>query len=501
MRFELFNHGLLGRHDIVAVDMIHYSGLWGVCFSHHLPNNNHSRYAADTTTEGVLRFLGDTVGGADAAAFRALADYTITTHHIDADALLPVWSLLNPQAALERRDLLARVARCGDFFIYIDDTSAQLNFIIEALQLRLRDQGERGERLINDDLTRSCFDWLLPRWGTLVDDPAAGVDLWQQPMREMLSDLEYLAQPGRVTELWDCHASLVETDRKLDAHALNTICRNDLLIVWREGSPRRRIDVRPAIGWYDLQSMPHFPRYDLDALAGSLNAAEAAAGHAPAWRYDPGPAWLRAASSGLSQSRLLDVVKSWLDAEPEARVSQAYRADVQQVYRHAPRHAIYTSHMRFADAAEVRFAPGAPYGGLHLVPGFRLQIAGYGSDIRGDLLPLPHDLAAPYDTPLQFAVSDDFYWNCRRPQPLELQISYHDRGAGSFWVEYDTWSDAFQRTAPVALCGDGAAHTASFRLDDARLGNSQDWGDLRLVRAPGTAIGIRELALRKAADV
>ncbi len=141
----------------------------------------------------------------------------------------------------------------------------------------------------------------------------------------------------------------------------------------------------------------------------------------------------------------------------------AYRADVQQVFRHAPRHAIYTSHMRFADAAELRFAPGAPYGGLHLVPGFRLQIAGHGSDIRGDMFPIPCDLAAQHDAPLQFAVSDDFYWNRREPQPLELRVTYEDRGAGSFWLEYDAWRDPFQRSAPVALSGDGATQTATFQ--------------------------------------
>ena len=57
MKFEVFHRGLLGRPDIIAVDMIHYSGLWGLCFSHHPPHNNHPRYAADTTTAGVLRFL------------------------------------------------------------------------------------------------------------------------------------------------------------------------------------------------------------------------------------------------------------------------------------------------------------------------------------------------------------------------------------------------------------------------------------------------------------
>src|SRR5262245_59670481 len=292
MRFEVFHFGLLGRHDIVAVDMIHYTGLWGVCFSHHNPNNNHPRYAADTTTEGVMRFLS-------AEELSPLENYTITTHHLDADSLLPVWSLLNPQLALERRSLLERVARCGDFFIYLDDESARLNFVVEALHQRLRDYGARGERLIDDELTRRCFDWLLPRWAELLDDPTGAADLWQPPMREMLADLEYLAAPGHITELWDRHASLVEADHALDAHALNSACRNDLLVVWRSDTPARQIDVRPAIGWYDIQSMPHRPRYDLAALAARLNDAEIAAGGGPTWRHEPGPAWLRAEASGL----------------------------------------------------------------------------------------------------------------------------------------------------------------------------------------------------------
>src|SRR5262245_65620055 len=107
MRFEVFHFGLLGRHDIVAVDMIHYTGLWGVCFSHHNPNNNHPRDAADTTTEGVLRFLA-------AEELSPLANYTITTHHLGADPLPPGLSLLHPRAARDPRTPLGRAARGGD---------------------------------------------------------------------------------------------------------------------------------------------------------------------------------------------------------------------------------------------------------------------------------------------------------------------------------------------------------------------------------------------------
>jgi hypothetical protein len=256
--------------------------------------------------------------------------------------------------------------------------------------------------------------------------------------------------------------------------------------------------VRPAIGWYDLPSLPHRPHYDLDALAERLNTAEVATGHPPTWQHDPGPAWLRAVSSGLRQSVLLDVVKQWLDAAPEECVPAAYRADVHEVFRHWPRHHIYSSHTRFADANALRFTPGAPYAGLHLVPSFRLQVMGDGFDIRGTMLPVPCDLAPTHAAPMPFAVSDDFYWNQRVPEPLELCVTYKDCGAGSFWIEYDTWRNPFQPTASVTLCGSGATSTVTFRLDDARLGNSQSGSDLCLSRAPGTALRLQELVLRKA---
>jgi hypothetical protein len=491
MRFEVFHAGLMGRHDIVAVDMIHYPGLWGLCFSHHLPNNNHPRYAADTTTAGVLRFL------AAHSDLSALDPYTITTHHFDADALLPVWMLLNPRAALERRELLERIARCGDFFIYTDDTSAKLNFVGETLHVRLRSGGARGERLIDDELTRRCFEWLLPRWSGLLDDPTRGEELWAAPMREMLADIDYLAAPGRVSELWDHHTSLVETDHALDAHALNTVCRNDLLVIWRSDTPRRRIDVRPAIGWYDIVSMPHRPRYDLGELAARLNGAERERGHAAQWRHEAGPAWLRADASGLSQAATLAIVKGWLDAAAEEHVPASYRADVLAQFREWPRHAIFTAHERFARVDALRYAPGEPYGGIYPLRPYRLQITADGADIVADALPIVSGPDTKGDAQVRFAVSDDFVWNRHAPYPLELRVTYADHAAGSFWIEYDTWGDPFRPTPSITLAGDGQVHTATFRLDDARMGNSQHGADFRMAWSPAAHLELREMHLAR----
>ncbi len=482
MEFEVFHPGLLGRTDVIAVDMIHYAGLWGPSFSHHPPNNNHPRYAADTSTEGVLRFLLERWETDGNVELGDLQEHTVTTHHFDSDALQPVWAFLNPVEALSQRDLLTRVARCGDFFIYLDDQSAKLNFIVEELHSRLRESGARGGRIVDNALSQACFDRLLPRWSDLLDDASPEESLWDQPMRLLERDLGYLSAPGRITELWDCHTTLVETEHDPDAYALNTLCRNDLLFIWRTDSRERRIDVRPAIGWYILPSMPHQPRYNLERLCIALNHAEGS--ETPAWKYLPGPKSIRSPESSLTQQQITGLLANWISSSPETEVPHPYRTDVQRVLRNLDRHVAFTSNRRFASAAELRFAPESPYEGLHLLGNPGAIEAGF---VRSE-----------GKSPLSFAVSDDFYWNRRILQPLELEISYRAAGDGRLWLEYDAWGGANLATGPVDLADDGGEATCVFKLDDARFGNNQEGGaDFRIMRDPGTTISLTVVRLRK----
>jgi len=252
----------------------------------------------------------------------------------------------------------------------------------------------------------------------------------------------------------------------------------------------RRIDVRPALGWYDITSMPHRPRYDLGALAESLNQAEQAHGHPPHWRHVPGPALLRASESGLSQSELLELIKRWIDAAPEERLPAAYRADLRENFQRWPYHAIFTSHQRFAKASVLHYAPGAAYDGIYPVAGRQLLVTAFGDKVTGEAMLLP----APPDTPLLFGISDDFAWNIRESRPLELVVTA--AGHGSFQLEYDSWENPFQPVVPVQLSDDGVERAFSFQLDRARLGNSQDGGDFRIVTTPGTQLELRAISLR-----
>jgi len=510
MHFEVFHTGLLGRPNVIAVDMIQYPGLWGICFSHHAPNNNHPRYAADTSTAGVLRFLEAAADGRDGLEWEALAGYTVTTHHVDADAVLPVWALLHPEAALARRPLLERIARSGDFFLYLDEMSAKINAAIEGFHLRLRGQGKAGERLVDAPLSQACFDWLLPRMENLLDDPDSHRDLWEPALRSLHADRAYLAAPGRVTECWDRRLSLVETDHDPDPHALNTVCRNDLLLLWRTDKPVRRLEARPAIAWYELTSIPHQPCYDLADLAARLNRAEGisraipsqenAAGSSAAglkspvhdcsatsvWTYRPGPVSLDAAESRLCQNEVLEIVADWLGSHSEEQIPAAYRADVQEVYRFREYHATFDSHIRFAESPEVAFRPGAPYGGIHLLEAKDTRREGGLLHVHGGKHPIP------------FTVADDFYWNSAKAALLQLDVTYLDSSEGVFAVQYDAWGDPVCATPPVVLCGDRKLKTARFALCGPRLGASQEQGaDLRLFLSPSTPLAIQSLVLHK----
>jgi len=48
----------------------------------------------------------------------------------------------------------------------------------------------------------------------------------------------------------------------------------------------------------------------------------------------------------------------------------------------------------------------------------------------------------------------------------------------------------------MQLSDDGVERTVSFQLDRARLGNSQDGGDFRIVATPGTQLELRAISLR-----
>src|ERR1700679_1499618 len=56
----------------------------------------------------------------------------VSNNHFDEDGLVGLWTMLNPEKALERRAAILDVAGAGDFGTYKDRDSARISFVISA---------------------------------------------------------------------------------------------------------------------------------------------------------------------------------------------------------------------------------------------------------------------------------------------------------------------------------------------------------------------------------
>jgi hypothetical protein len=88
----------------------------------------------------------------------------VSNNHFDQDGLMSMYALVDPDAALARRDRVIDVARMGDFDAFHDHDSARIAWAMAALAA--------------DPATGDPYAELLPRAGELLDHPERFRELW-----------------------------------------------------------------------------------------------------------------------------------------------------------------------------------------------------------------------------------------------------------------------------------------------------------------------------------
>jgi hypothetical protein len=117
-----------------------------------------------------------------AFAFLARADLhdgteVVSNNHFDQDGLVSVFALVEPKAALERRDFLIDVAAAGDFATYRHRDAARVSMIISAFG----DPARSPLASDRDDYNAWCallYEELLGRLPELCDHPERYRELW-----------------------------------------------------------------------------------------------------------------------------------------------------------------------------------------------------------------------------------------------------------------------------------------------------------------------------------
>jgi hypothetical protein len=171
LEFEYVPFGATARAEAIACDgLVDGAGLHA---SHWAGNRTPADLKADTSVEIALRCVArGTPPGA-----------LVTNNHFDADGVLAVFALLEPEIATRHAALLTAAAEAGDFDEWpADDRGLRLEMAIHALA-----SGCAGDR--------DAYARTLPALGPLVEDVDARRDLWERAWVALL-DADRRAREG-----------------------------------------------------------------------------------------------------------------------------------------------------------------------------------------------------------------------------------------------------------------------------------------------------------------
>ena len=158
---------------------------------------------ADTSAEIVFNYLRSS----EADALKGDAE-AISNNHFDIDGLMGIWSMLNPDAALDHADLIVAIAECGDFERWTGEHAAKAVCALHALQFM--DSSPLHERLARivdpDERTAFLYDEMLPFVRSLLRDIDSLEEFWRD-------EYERIAAGRR---LFETGTAEVEERRELD---------------------------------------------------------------------------------------------------------------------------------------------------------------------------------------------------------------------------------------------------------------------------------------------
>lgn len=229
----------------------------GLVLSNELGAGTADALLADTNAEIVLAALRST-------EYRArLARATcVSAERCDADTLLGVWAVCDPQPAIARSEGVANAARAGAFRVWRSDEAAQFDCWVRGFreQEGLRDETE-------------ALAAMAPLVAGVLDDPRAMDLCWIGEFSDLIRDTAMLNSGAvQIEEYRDLDLSVMETPLWLhDLVRLTAVSGFRLLTVRSENTfvleYRRESGVR-------YQSRRPLPRRDLRPLAARLNLFE-----------------------------------------------------------------------------------------------------------------------------------------------------------------------------------------------------------------------------------
>lgn len=238
--------------------------------SHWPRNRTPPELKADSSTEIVINYLRSP----RREAYRAGAEAVSNNHH-DVDGLMSLWAMLNPEAALERPELLIAVGECGDFDRWAGEQATKITCALYGLETVPASPIRQRLGSIRDYLERTAYLYheTLPLVPDLLDKTESFEEYWRADYAKVEAGRELFARgEASVQEIEPLDLAVFELPHLVHDMALyeQTQCsRVALVIEGHRYQARYRYE-----SWVELQSRRPPPRIDLRPFAELLQTFE-----------------------------------------------------------------------------------------------------------------------------------------------------------------------------------------------------------------------------------
>ncbi|MBX3458726.1 MAG: hypothetical protein KF696_02030 [Planctomycetes bacterium] len=251
-----------------------------VHLSHWPGNRTPVQYPHDLSTGSALLYVKDTAGMERAGRLKY-----VTNNHYDTDGVCSVFTILNPQAALEHAHLLTAAAAAGDFSLFTTPEGVKIDLTLTALT---KAEGSPLRTALFPDeyaARQAQYDHALQLLPRLFENPDLHADWFADEYRVIQRDLRALREDEAEVEVLPAlDLAFVITDRPLHETAVNTATSCDRILTVQPLNGSFLYDVRlTTLSWFQLVSRPYKLRLDWKALADSLEQQASGDGR---WQAD-----------------------------------------------------------------------------------------------------------------------------------------------------------------------------------------------------------------------
>ena len=248
--------------------------------SHWPRNATPLELKADTSAEIVINYLRSP----EHEKLRRGAE-AVSNNHYDIDGLISLWAVLNPEAALERAELLVAIGECGDFARWAGERATKVACALHGLHSLPASPLRRGLDEIRGDDERTAFLYreTLPLLSELLEDADRFEQYWRDEYRRVEEGRALFARgEATVQEMPELDLAVIHLTQDIPDMALYEQTERTRIVLIDEDRQRCQARYRYE-SWVELESRRPLPRIDLRPFADFLQSFE---GNPGEWHAD-----------------------------------------------------------------------------------------------------------------------------------------------------------------------------------------------------------------------